>query len=252
MALSRHMQAECPRGQTGHGEHLKCGSRGKWIRRSVLTLLYATVVTVLMAPTGVSALEQIVEDDENDVPVFWDAETGATVEEPLSGNSCLSRIDYLDMICCKLSLDPATSVYTLWMEVSGGLPVEGDALPSGIKIVEWGLWIEDGVWNPYFNPITPYFLVALAYDGTSYDAYVLDCQTNEIAMSLEDEDFWHAGAELQFSFPTDSIGDPESFNWMTSTRVWCGQPDTYGYRFTDMTDWDACPGDEGYDLTWPP
>jgi hypothetical protein len=220
------------------------------MRRSVLTTLCVIVVTVLMVPSGVSAQEQIVEDDVNDVPVWWDPETGATTEEPLSGNSRLSRVDYLDMVCYKLSLDPATNVYTLWMKVSGNLPVEGDALPSGMKVVEWGLWIEDGIWNPYFNPIAPLFLIALAYDGAGYDAYVLDCQANQVVMSLED--FWCAGAELQFSFPADSIGDRESFYWMTSTRVWLGQPDTYGFRFADMTDWDACPGDEGYDILWPP
>jgi len=89
----------------------------------------------------VSAQGQVAENDVNDVPVWWDAETGATTEEPLSGNTRLSLVDYLDMVCYKLSLDPATSVYTLWMEVSGDLPVKGDALPSGVKVVEWGPWI---------------------------------------------------------------------------------------------------------------
>lgn len=221
------------------------------MRRSAAALLCSVVVGLLTVPSGVSAdISAVVSDDVGDVPVGWDVTTGEPTEEQLNGDSPASRVGYLDMVSYSLSLSTETSVYTLWMKLSADLPLEGDALPSGIKVAEWAVWIEDGVWNPALNPVTTWFVIMLTYDGANYDAYVLDYQTKAVVMSLEDVQ--RAGAEFQMSFPADSIGNPESFYWMTSTRVWWGKPDTYGYRFQDLTDWDAYAGDSGYDIPWPP
>lgn len=221
------------------------------MRRNVTASMCAVAVALLMVPGGVSAdVSTVVSDDEGDVPVGWDMTTGEPTEEQLSGNAPASRVGYFDMLSYSLSLNTEASIYTYWMELSADLPLEGDALPSGVKIAEWALWVEDGVWNPVLNPVTTWFVIALTYDGASYDAYVLDYQTKEVVTSLED--IQCAGAEFQISFSADSIGNRESFYWMASTRVWWGQPDTWGFRFQDFTDWDAYAGDLGYDIPWLP
>lgn len=225
------------------------------MREGYAVLLSMAVVGLMTVPGSVSAdvYEMPISDAEDDLPVGWDVVTGEPTYEQLNSNWPMARVGYMDMVSYKLALDTDTGTFTFWMKVNGDLPSDESALPSGVKVVEWAMWIdppETGSWNPVRNPVVSLYLIALQYDGESYSGWIMDYETKEIVLELDDMTV--SGAEFQITFPAGSVGDIQSFWWSTSTRVWWGQPGTYGFRFADFTDWDAYPGDLGYTILWPP
>ena len=138
--------------------------------------------------------------------------------------------------------------YTFGMELATDLPEEGTALPTGVKVAEWAVWIDPSPFNAIINPVAPLFVIALRYDGVSYSAFIMDYAT----MLSVPATFSVDGSEFTLEFTTDSIGDLEIEWWSPLVRVWYGPVDSGGYMFVDVVDLEPIDGYVYIDLPWPP
>lgn len=188
-----------------------------------------------------------VSDPEGDVPWFWSNEDGSPMTNQMNSRPPLIQVGYLDMASYSLSLEG--DYYRFYMSVYTALPVEGVEIPSGITICEWAMWIDPEPWNPVLNPVTSLFLIELLYDGSEYNAYLVDFDSEAREMiPLESHD--QSGSELWIEFPADVVNDLDlgTLWWSATTRVWWGTG-VYACRFVDISNWD--PDTLSYEMPWP-
>jgi len=138
------------------------------------------------------------------------------------------------------------------MQLVADLPDEGNSLAAAVSAGEWGMWVELEPWNLVFSPGYPLYLIALAYDGSCYDAYVMDYATKEKTPIEFDVD----GSVVRLWFSVDMIGGHYSFYWAGYTLIYrqfgTDAVGAYGgYCYTDMPDWGAVPYQEWFDIPWP-
>ena len=217
------------------------------MRRIIVALLSTIVAGLMLVPCSVSAgtLTMVVEDAEGDLGFGVDMQTGGILRYYTDGVP-IAEAGYLDMVSTWLSLKKDT--YTFGIEAAAALPEEGSALPDGVKLVEWAMWIDPSPYNVLINPVSPLFLIALRYDGSSYSAFILDYATMltaPVAFSVE-------GSTLQLQFTSAEIGDLALEWWSPLVRAWWGTLGSSGYFFVDAVDLPLVDGYAYLDLPWPP
>ena len=201
----------------------------------------------MLIPGSVSAgtLTMVVEDIEGDLGWGVDTKT-SEISRLLPENVPVADATYLDIVSTWLSLKKVT--YTFGMELAAALPEEGTALPDGVKLVEWAMWIDPSPYHVSLNPVASLFLIALRYDGSSYSAFMLDygtLVTTPVVFSVD-------GSSIQLKFSAASIGDLAFEWWSPLVRAWWGTLGSAGYWFVDAIDFGTAPGQVYYDLPWPP
>ena len=216
------------------------------MRKVMVAVLSAIVVGLMLVPSGVSAgITTVVVQDRTGDLGFGVNGTGE-ISKLWADNAPVAQAKYLDMASAWLSQKAKT--YTFGMELAAALPKEGSALPGGIKLVEWAVWIDPSPYNVNTNPVLPLFLIALRYDGSSYSAFVLDrgtMVTTSVPFSID-------GSKLQLQFSEASIGNRAFEWWSPMVREWTGPLGTSGYWFVDAVDYRLNPGQVYYDIPWPP
>jgi hypothetical protein len=211
----------------------------------IVSALSIAAVVMLAQPVMAGTLISIVEDSEGDLAFGVDQKTGGFMHY-WQDNTPVAQAGYFDMVCTWLSLKKG--IYTFGMELATELPEEGVALPNGIKLAEWAVWIDPSPYNYITNPVAPLFLIALRYDGVSYSAFIMDYAT----MLTVPAAFSVDGSEFTLKFTTDSIGDLEFEWWSPLVRVWWGPLGSAGCWFVDAVDLEPIEGYVYIDLPWPP
>jgi len=200
---------------------------------------------VFAYPVTAGTLISVVEDSEGDLGFGVDPKTGGLMNL-WNENTPVVQAGYFDMVSTWLSLKK--EVYTFGMELAADLPEEGSALPTGIRLAEWAVWIDPSPYNYILNPVAPLFLIALRYDGMSYSAFIMDYAT----MLAVPATFSVVGSEFTIKFTTESIGDLELEWWSPMVRVWWGTQGSGAYWFVDVVDLEPIEGYVYFDLPWPP
>jgi hypothetical protein len=228
--------------------------RGGGETRRKIAIAFALPLTVaLMLAQPVSAGTFLISDREGDVDFVIDSRTGEIMD--VGWNTPVARAGYFDMISYQLS--EVDNSYTFSMELATALPLEGGALPNGIQFAEWVMYISLEPWNWALNPVPSVFKIALTYDGSTYDGYLLDYESmaSEPVLVLD-----HDGTTLSFSFPVNRIGDlvedPNvDFWWSPIVLAYWSPPHTYGFHMVDLADWGedwvAAPGQVWHSIPWP-
>src|SRR4030042_4347545 len=178
----------------------------------------------MLIPGSVSAgtLTMMVEDPEGGLVFGLDMKTGGLARYYTEG-APIAGAGYLDMVSTWLSLKKDT--YTFGIEAAAALPEEGSALPEGVKLVEWAMWIDPSPYNVLINPVPALFLIALRYDGSSYSSFILDYATfltAPVSFSVE-------GSTLQLRFTSAAIGVLALEWWSPLVRAWWGTLGSAGY-----------------------
>jgi len=215
--------------------------------RVMVALLSAIVAGLMLVPSIVSAktLTAVAEDPEGDLGFGVDPKTGG-IMHLWADNTAIAQAEYLDMVLTWLSLKKET--YTFGMELAAALPEEGSPLPSGIKLVEWVVYIDPSPYNYITNPVAPLYLIALRYDGASYSAFILDYATMLTAPVQPSID----GSTFELQFTTADINYLELEWWSPMVREWTGPVGSSGYWFVDAVDLPLVDGYAYIDLPWPP
>ena len=217
------------------------------MRRAMVALVSAIVVGLMLVPSGVTAgtVTSVVQDSKGDLGIGVDR-TASEIARPLPENVPVAEAAYLDVLSTWLSMKK--DAYTFGMGLAAALPEEGTALPNGVKLVEWAMWIDPSPYHVILNPVAPLFLIALRYDGSSFSAFILDRGTM-VATPVE---FSIDGTNLQLHFSAASVGGLAFEWWSPLVRVWWGILGSAGSWFVDGVDFGTVPGQVYYDLPWPP
>jgi hypothetical protein len=213
----------------------------------MLVLVSAFVASLMLVPGCVSArpMTMVVEDAEGDLGFGVDPQTGG-IMNLWPENNPVAQATYLDMVSTWLSLK--NGVYKFGMEVASALPEEGTPLSGGMKLLEWAMWIDPSPYNYIVNPVAPLFLIALRYDGSSYNAFILDYST----MGEVPAQFSVDGSKLELTFTSAQIGDIALEWWSPLVRTWFGTLGSAGYWFVDAVNLPLVDGYAYMDLPWPP
>jgi hypothetical protein len=93
----------------------------------------------------------------------------------------------------------------------------------------------------------PEFLLAVAWDGVGYGAFVVDRRPTLSAGAhvLTPVAFKVKDAKVSAFVEVATLGDPASFGFSGYTRAWFGPPGTEGFTFTDVA------GTPGVFHPWP-
>lgn len=215
--------------------------------RILSMVLGAIVIGIMMLmPISVTAAKTtttVVSDRTGDPGIFWDFDT--CEPKPVWGpGTPVAKAGYFDMVSVWLSQSGRT--YTFGMELNAALPAEGDALPPGIDLACWLIWIDPEPWNAVYNPVDTLFTVGLIYDGSGYSAAIMEGVNGNIIMELP---FSVDATTFQLQFSASSIGSIPSFWWMPAAKVWWG--DMHVWDSIDRLDPGAGPGQVWWDLPWP-
>jgi hypothetical protein len=222
------------------------------VRRVVIALLSSIVVGVLLIPSSVSAepMKTTISDRPGDLAmydvVFGVAKaSGKTISAPSWGdNAPMKKVGYLDMVSLSFgTLDDGT--YEFEVIVAGDSPQAGDALPHGIKLVAWLLWIDTPPWTPG-NPVPSLFEIWVQYDGTGYAAVCRNTATRALTLVP----FTMGASSFQMQISPDLIGNPASFWWSAATFALTNY-NTLGWM-VDLNDVEKVPGQVWFDMPWPP
>lgn len=227
------------------------------MRKTILAFGISFTVALMLAQP-VSADTFLISDAEGDVDFVMDSQTGEVMD--VGWNTPVARAGYFDMISYQLS--EVGDIYTFSMELAAALPQEGVALARGLQFAEWVMYIDSEPWNLMLNEGHGLFKIALTYDESTYDGYLLDYESMESEPLLS---FDHDGTTLSFSFPVDRIGgrveDPNvDFWWTPMVLTYWSPPHTNGLHMVDFADWGTTedgdiwvttPGQVWFSIPWP-
>jgi hypothetical protein len=224
-------------------------------RRKTILAFGLSFTVALMLAQPVSAGQFLIPDRQGDLGTIFFSKTLES-KDVWGDNMPLVRAGYLDIESFWLSIEGSgrNLVYKFEMELYADLPDEGEALPGGIRLAEWVMWIDPAPWHPVDNPVGSLFVMKVAYDGSSYTGCLLDYKSPEAPEDLKK--FTHVGSVLSLSFPVDRIGDqvPDDPNvdfwWCPGVRAYYN-PDLPWV--VDMIDLEAAEdyGQVDYDIPWP-
>lgn len=223
------------------------------MKRAVVALVSAAVVGLMLIPSTVSAvpITSTVSDREGDLGMY-DVLFGVgknsgnviPVVPSWGGNAPMKKVSYLDMKSLSFGeIDEVTYAYEV--TVAGNLPQVGDALPHGIKVVAWLLWIDSPPWTPE-NPAPSVYEIWVQYDGTGYAGIFRNTATGEIAFVPFETDL----SSVRIEISKDMIGSPEGFYWSGATFALTNW-NTLGWM-VDINDLEKVPGQVWFDMPWPP
>jgi len=212
----------------------------------MIALLSVIVVGLMLVPSGASAgtMVSVVQDSTGDLGFGFDPQTSEMMPVWGPGTPWV-KAGYFDIASAWLSQKGST--FSFGMELAAALPKEGSALPGGIQLAEWALWIDPSPFNVVTNPVAPLFLIALRYDGSTYSAFILDFGT----MVMKSVPFSVGGAQVQLRFSAASVGNLAFEWWVPFVRIWQGPLGSAGFAFVDGIDWGSAPGQVYYDIPWP-
>lgn len=200
---------------------------------------------MLALPVSAGPKIMVVEDTTGDVGFGVDYKE-SEISKVWADNTPIVQAGYFDMISTWLS--QKGKKYTFGMGLLADLPKEGVALPDGIHLAEWAVWIDPSPYHVTLNPVASLFLIALRYDGSSYSSFILDYGTM-VATPVEPS---IVGSTFQLEFSASSIGNLAFEWWSPMVRAWWGQLGSSGYWFVDAVDFGTVDGQVYYDLPWPP
>lgn len=206
-----------------------------------------TVALMLVQPVSAGAASVVVPDRPDDLGKMYDLET-CDVTVGWRENTVIAKAGYFDALSYSLSLKDKT--FAFGMELAAALPIEGSALPTGIKHVAYTMWIDAAPWHPVYNPTPSMFTVVLNYDGSKYYAALIEGE-DILGNVLETLPFTVQGSRFEVQFSAASIGSPESFWWLPCVHVWDGPVGTEAQWWFDTTDPNACPGQVWWSIPWP-
>ncbi|HUV62238.1 MAG TPA: hypothetical protein VMW71_08785 [Thermoplasmata archaeon] len=188
------------------------------MRKVVAYLVSAIVAGLLLVPgcASAKAIMLIVPDEVGDLGVNWDYETYLP-KSTWGDNSQIAQAGYFDRTLFWFGLKGNT--YTFGMELAADLPQEGDPLPAGVTLAEYGLWLDKEAWD-WVTPVEGYFMLVFRYDGVSYSAALLDWPSETVKMYLP---FTIDGPRFEMEFSADSIDNLETFWLFTCVVVYFGQ-----------------------------
>lgn len=216
------------------------------MRKVAIASVSMVVAFLMLVPNGVSAdnLYLEVEDRIGDVAFAYDYEI-YDYRVLLGENSPIVQAGYFDMTLFWLGLKGKT--YTYGMQLAADLPEEGAPLPSGVKVLQYTLWLDKEVWD-WYPGTESYFAVMLQYDGTEYFAALLDGSSWAVKMQLP---FEIDGPRFEVTFSADSIDNIESF-WLVACVV-ALHGEALCTAWPDGLDYDAgAPGQVITSIPWPP
>jgi hypothetical protein len=222
------------------------------MRRLVMALVSLVLVGVLLIPSSVSAetMKTTVSDRTGDLgmyDVFFGVakHSGKAISAPSWGeNAPMKKVGYLDMVSLSFGvLDDGTYEYEVI--VAGDSPQAGDALPHGIKLVAWLLWIDSPPWTPE-DPAPSLFEIWVQYDGTSYAGVCRNTATGDVTLVP----FTMGASSFQIQISPDTIGNLASFWWSAATFALTNY-NTLGWM-VDVNDVERVPGQVWFDMPWPP
>jgi len=223
------------------------------MRRTAIAIAASFMVALTVAqPVSAEVLTTLVFDDGDDVPYFWDTQTGEAMTRPLNGNQAWVEYGYVDMTSYWLSQDLEANTYTFGMEVAAEFPQQGDAMPSGVKRIDWVVWLHREPFNWAISPEdTTEYIVNLTFDGTGYSCSLVDYIGFHAGNILEDLDPSFDGTVFRTSFSGGLMDDDfvESFYWTVSVRVTFG---TNSCLWADSTDWYVADDQVWDSIPWPP
>ena len=222
------------------------------MRRVLVALLSAIVVGLMLVPSGVSAGTTTImaTDRMGDLGPKYDAALADTVVF-WPDNMPLTAAGYFDMLSWWFSYSNKDKTYTFGMELAKALPSQGSPLPNGFKEVRWLVWLDNGAWNPKYNPtVASYYTAQLTYDGSEYAAVITQGGTwGPLVATLP---FSVDGSKLQIQFSAASIGNLKSFWIMPCTVVQWSLVPYSGYWDLDAADPGSAPGQVWWSVPWPP
>lgn len=210
-----------------------------------LALSFTMALMMLAQPVAAGTVMAEVTDGTGDVG----RNRAQKVSDPSQyweENTPVAQAGYFDMVSTWLS--QKGNKYTFGMELAAELPQEGAALPDGIKLAEWIMWIDPAPWGPGMDPVASLFRISLYYDGSSYSAFMLDYGT----MVMTPIPFSVDGSSFQLQFSAASISNLAFEWWCPGVRAWWGLFGSTGAWIVDLVDFGAAPGQVGIDLPWPP
>jgi len=156
----------------------------------------------------------------------------------------MMKARHLDMVSISFGLQQE-GTYVFGMKLAADLPQAGTAMPPGIKLIAWLLWLDRAPWTPLSN-LPSYYEIYLMYDGTSYSTVLSNTATH----SVTSVPFTIDGSTFQMQISTDSIGNLASFWWSAGTFALTNW-NTLGWC-TDLNDLGVAPGQVWFDIPWPP
>jgi hypothetical protein len=196
---------------------------------------------MMLAQPVSAGTSMIIPDRTGDLGNTYSWVTGE-IQGKWGDKSPVGKTGYFDMVSVWFGQKGKT--YTFGMQLAADLPQAGDALPEGITLVEWNLWISLDAWEPP-APVRDLFLIALKYDGSDYSTILLDCPTNTV---IATPSFTIDGPTFEIEFSADTIGDLPSTVWLIPiVKVWW--PGTFVN--TDRADPGAMPGQVMWSIPWP-
>ena len=218
----------------------------------VAALVSAVIVGLMLIPNGVCAQPTMttVSDAEGDLGMY-DVLFGAARASgrvipvvPSWGNDApMKKVSYLDMTSLSFgAIDDDSYVYDV--VVAGDVPQVGDALPHGIKLVAWLLWIDSPPWTPE-NPAQSMYEVWVQYDGTGYAGICRNTATRELTFIP----FTMGTSSIHIDVSKDMIGNPENFYWSAATFALTNY-NTLGWM-VDVNDLEKVEGQVWFDMPWP-
>jgi len=175
-----------------------------------MALLSALVVGLMIVPGDAVAanLYLEVEDRVGDVAFAYDIDI-YDYRTLLGEDSPIVKAGYFDMVLFWFGLKGST--YTYGMELAADLPQEGDALPQGVRLLQYSLWLDKDWWD-WTPGVESYFMIVLQYDGSAYSAALLEWPSQAVIMPLP---FTIDGPRFEVKFSADSIDNIESF-WLVA------------------------------------
>lgn len=226
-------------------EYLVGGSkRRELMRRAIVAVVSAVVAGLLLVPgcASAKAVTLTVPDEAGDIGIIFDYETYLP-KSTWGENSQIAQAGYFDRTLFWFGLKGDT--YTFGMELAADLPQEGDPLPAGVTLAEYGLWLDGEAWD-WVTPVEDYCALVLRYDGVSYSAAMLDWYSETVTMYLP---FTIDGPRFEMKFSADSIGNIETFWLFTCVDVYFGQSLPW---MVDAFDLDSVEGQMVTSIPWSP
>jgi hypothetical protein len=229
---------------------------GETRRRTLIALaisfiMICPIALVLAKPVSADNVVVTIPDKKGDLgmyDVFFNAanKSGgvALVNVSWGDHAPMMKARYLDMVSISFGMrDEGT--YVFGMKLAADLPQAGTALPHGIKLIAWLLWLDRAPWTPSSNPGS-YYEIYLMYDGTSYSTVLSNTATHAVTSVPSTIE----GSTFQMQISTDSIGNLASFWWSAATFALTNW-NTLGWC-TDLNDPGVAPGQVWFDIPWPP
>jgi hypothetical protein len=169
---------------------------------------------------------------------------GAVVVDPIGDAVAIGSVSapaYQDMVM--VTVDKQAGRFEFSTTLAGPIPTR-PVMPARVKEL-WWLWALDI--NPATFPtgyprgpglaLAPEFLLAVAWDGIEYRAFVVDRRPTLIGGEhiIVPVAFQITDTRVTAFVGASTLDDPASFRFSAATREWMGPPGTEAFVFTDYT-----------------